>query len=185
MNDKKLMEGIVSLAKRRGFVFSSSEIYGGFAAVYDFGPYGTELAKNIREQWWSAMVQENENIVGLDSSIFMSPRVWEASGHVGGFSDPLSECKKCHARLRVDHLLEDVGVFADEKMTEDEINELFTNNKEKIKCPKCGGNDFSEAKSFNLLVKSNLGNFTGDWSKEPTYLRGETCQGIYINFKNV
>jgi glycyl-tRNA synthetase len=179
------METIVSFAKRRGFVFSSSEIYGGFAAVYDFGPYGAELAKNIREVWWKVMVQENDNIVGLDSSIFMHPKVWEASGHVGGFSDPLSECKQCHARVRVDHLLEDIGVFADEKMTEDEINSLLVKNKEKLRCPKCGGSDFTESKNFNLLVQSNLGNFTGDWDKDPTYLRGETCQGIYINFKNV
>jgi glycyl-tRNA synthetase len=175
----------VSFAKRRGFVFASSEIYGGFAAVYDFGPYGAELAKNIRESWWKAMVQTNDNIVGLDSSIFMSPKVWEASGHVGGFSDPLSECKQCHARVRVDHLLEDVGVFADEKMAEEEINELIQEHKEKLRCPKCGSGDFSQAKNFNLLVQSNLGNFTGDWNKNPTYLRGETCQGIYINFKNV
>ncbi|EKE15790.1 MAG: hypothetical protein ACD_11C00105G0015 [uncultured bacterium] len=180
-----LMEKIVSLSKRRGFVFPSSEIYGGFAAVYDYGSYGVELANNIKAAWWKAMVQENENIVGLDSSIFMHPKVWEASGHVGGFSDPLSECRKCHTRSRVDHLLEEAGVFADEKMSEEEINKLLNENKAKIKCPKCGGNDFSDAKKFNLLVKSNLGNFTGDWDKEPSYLRGETCQGIYINFKNV
>lgn len=179
------LEEIVSLSKRRGFVFPSSEIYGGFGAVYDYGPYGVELAKNIKEAWWKAMVQENENIVGLDSSIFMSPRIWEASGHISGFSDPLAECKKCHTRVRVDHLLEDAGVFADEKMTEEEINKLLEENKEKLRCPKCGGSDFSEAKNFNLLVKSNLGNFTEDWDKEPTYLRGETCQGIYVNFKNV
>ncbi len=183
--EEKLMNDIVSFAKRRGFVFASSEIYGGFAAVYDFGPYGAELAKNIRESWWKAMVQTNDNIVGLDSSIFMSPKVWEASGHVGGFSDPLSECKQCHARVRVDHLLEDAGVFADEKMAEEEINELIQEHKEKLRCPKCGSGDFSQAKNFNLLVQSNLGNFTGDWNKDPTYLRGETCQGIYINFKNV
>ena len=180
-----VMEKIVSLCKRRGFIFPSSEIYGGFAAVYDFGPYGVELAKNIREAWRQAMVRDHENIVGLDSAIFMHPRVWEASGHVGGFSDPLAECKECHSRVRVDHLLEEVGVFADEKMTEAEINQLFTDNKTKVKCPKCGKQNFSEAKSFNLLVQSNLGNFTGDWTKEPTYLRGETCQGIYVNFKNV
>ena len=179
------MEKIVSLCKRRGFVFPSSEIYGGFAAVYDFGPYGVELARNIREAWWQAMVRDHENIVGLDSAIFMHPKVWEASGHVGGFSDPLSECKECHARVRVDHLLEEAGVFADEKMSETEINQLFTENKDKMVCPKCGKKNFSEAKSFNLLVQSNLGNFTGDWTKEPTYLRGETCQGIYVNFKNV
>jgi glycyl-tRNA synthetase len=183
--DDKLMEKIVSLTKRRGFVFPSSEIYGGFAAVYDYGSYGAELASNVKAAWWKAMVQENDNIVGLDSSIFMHPRVWEASGHVGGFSDPLAECKKCHARSRVDHILEEAGVFADEKMTEEEINNLMEENKDKVKCPKCGASDFSESKNFNLLVKSNLGNFAGDWDKDPTYLRGETCQGIYINFKNV
>ena len=207
--DEKLMDKIVSLSKRRGFVFPSSEIYGGFAAVYDFGPYGAELAKNIRDAWWQAMVREHENIVGLDSAIFMHPKVWEASGHVGGFSDPLAECKECHARVRVDHLLEEVGVFADEKMSEEEINRLFESVREQITCPKCGAKNFTDAKSFNLLVKSNLGNFAGDWDKDPArnatpasnasrsdagwhsvaggpvYLRGETCQGIYVNFKNV
>lgn len=186
------MDKIVSLAKRRGFVYPSSEIYGGFAAVYDFGPYGVELAKNIREAWWKAMVYDHDNIVGLDSAIFMHPKVWEASGHASGFSDPLAECKECHTRVRVDHLLETAGVFADEKMTEAEINVLFSEHEKEVKCPKCGKSDFTEAKNFNLLVQSNLGNFTGDlptgqagWTKEPTYLRGETCQGIYVNFKNV
>jgi glycyl-tRNA synthetase len=179
------METIVSFAKRRGFVFSSSELYGGFSAVYDFGPYGAELARNIRDAWWKAMVNDHENIVGLDSAIFMHPRVWEASGHVGGFSDPLAECKQCHTRIRVDHALEEQGVFADEKMEDAEINALFDSVREKVSCPKCGGKDFSEVKKFNLLVQSNLGNFTGDWMKEPTYLRGETCQGIYVNYKNV
>ena len=180
-----IMENIVSLCKRRGFVYPSSDIYGGFAAVYDFGPYGVELARNIREAWWRAMVRDHDNIVGLDSAIFMHPKVWEASGHVGGFSDPLAECRSCHSRVRVDHLLEEVGVLADENMSEADINKLFLENKEKIACPKCGKKDFTDAKGFNLLVQSNLGNFTGDWDKAPTYLRGETCQGIYVNFKNV
>ncbi|MFH0779281.1 MAG: glycine--tRNA ligase [Parcubacteria group bacterium] len=179
------MEKIVSLCKRRGFVFPSSEIYGGFAAVYDYGPYGAELANSIKKIWWKKMVQENENIVGLDSAIFMNPKVWEASGHVSGFADPLIECKKCHARSRVDHLLEEIGVAADEKMTEEEIGKLVKKNIKKLKCPSCGATDFTDLKKFNLLVLSNLGNFTGDWTKEPTYLRGETCQGIYVNFKNV
>jgi glycyl-tRNA synthetase len=181
----ELMEKIVSLCKRRGFVYPSSEIYGGFAAVYDYGSLGVELVNNIKEAWWKAMVRRRDDIVGLDSAIFTSPRVWEASGHVGGFSDPLAECKSCHSRLRVDHLLEDIGVVADEKMSEDDINALFSDHMKEIKCPKCGKSDFSPAKKFNLLVKSNLGNFTGDWEKEPVYLRGETCQGIYVNFSNV
>lgn len=181
----ELMEKIVSLCKRRGFVYPSSEIYGGFAAVYDYGHLGVELANNVKDAWWKAIVRHRDDIVGLDSAIFTSPRVWEASGHVGGFSDPLAECKSCHSRLRVDHLLEDVGVMADEKMSEEEINALLSQHMKEIKCPKCGKSDFSPAKKFNLLVKSNLGNFTGDWEKEPVYLRGETCQGIYVNFANV
>lgn len=183
--ENNLMDKIISLCKRRGFIFPSSEIYGGFAAIYDYGPYGVELENAVKREWWKAMVQAREDIVGLDSSIFMHPKIWEASGHVSGLSDPLSECKNCHARLRVDHLLESVDVMADEKMSEEEINKIFSANKEKIKCPSCGKNDFTEAKSFNLLVKANLGNFTGDWTKDPAYLRGETCQGIYVNYKNI
>ncbi len=180
------MEKIISLCKRRGFVFPSSEIYGGFSAVYDFGPYGVELANNIKALWWEEMVQKNENIVGLDSAIFMHPKVWEASGHTKNFTDPLVECKQCHHRFRADHLLEDIGVLADEKMPEEEINRLLDENIKKISCPYCGAKgQFSRAKNFNILVKSNLGNFTGDWKKNPVYLRGETCQGIYVNFKNV
>ncbi len=179
------METLVAFAKRRGFVFPSSEIYGGFAAVYDYGPYGAQLARNIRDAWWRAMVQEREDVVGLDSSIFMAPQVWEASGHVGSFSDPLAECKQCHTRVRVDHLLEAAGVFADEKMSDAAINALMAKHKNALVCPHCGQKDFSDAKAFNLLVQSNLGNFTGDWTAMPTYLRGETCQGIYVNFKNV
>lgn len=179
------LDKIVALCKRRGFVFPSSEIYDGFTAVYDLGPYGVELANNIKKEWWKAMTQLRDDIVGLDSAIFMSPKIWEASGHVKGFSDPLTECKKCHARLRLDAILEEAGIFADEKMTEEEINKIFVENKDKIKCPTCGASDFTPGKKFNLLVQSNLGNFTSDWTKDPTYLRGETCQGIYVNFKNV
>lgn len=131
------------------------------------------------------MVRAREDVVGLDSSIFMNPKIWEASGHVSGFADPLTECKKCHTRHRVDHLLEGIDVFADEKMSEEEINALLVEHKDALECPKCGAKDFTPSRSFNLLVQSNLGNFTGDWTKEPVYLRGETCQGIYVNFKNV
>lgn len=184
-NQQDKMQQIISLCKRRGFVFASSEIYGGFSAVYDMGPYGVELANNIKKEWWKAMVQEKEDIVGLDSAIFMHPKIWEASGHVGGFADPLTECKKCNSRLRVDHLLEDIDIFADEKMTEEEINKLFDTHKSKIKCSNCGKNDWTKVKKFNLLVKANLGNFADDWTKASVYLRGETCQGIYVNYLNV
>ncbi len=179
------LEKIISLAKRRGFVYPSSEIYGGFAAIYDFGPYGVELEKNVKDFWWKFMVQTREDIVGLDSSIFMSPKIWEASGHVSGFSDPLVECKQCHSRTRVDKILNEIGIEADEKMSIDEIDKLFKENSSKIKCPDCGKNNFTDAKNFNLLVKSNLGNFSGDVNENPSYLRGETCQGIYVNFKSV
>jgi glycyl-tRNA synthetase len=185
VKENDLLEKIVSFCKRKGFIFPSSEIYGGFAAVYDLGPYGVELANNLKNEWWKAMVHAREDIVGLDSAIFMSPKIWEASGHVSGFSDPLTECKNCHMRLRVDHLLEEIGIFADEKMEEAVINQIFTEHREKIKCPNCGEKNFTDVKRFNLLVKANLGNFTEDWTKEPVYLRGETCQGIYVNYKNV
>ncbi len=179
------MDKIVSLCKRRGFVFSGSEIYGGFVGSFDYGPYGVELANNIKAAWWQAMVHREPNIVGLDSAIVTHPKVWEASGHVGGFSDPLVECKACNTRSRADHLLEEVEVFADEKMSVEEINAVFDSVREKISCPKCGEKKFGPVTKFNLLVKTNLGNFKDDWSTDPAYLRGETCQGIYINFKNV
>src|SRR3989339_175426 len=184
-NTSFTIDTIISLCKRRGFVYPSSEIYGGFAAVYDYGPYGVELANALKREWWKSMVQLRENIVGLDSGIFMSPKIWVASGHVAGFSDPLAECKTCHMRVRVDHLLESINVAADEKMSEEEMNTLFSEQRKQVQCPTCGGNDFTDARKFNLLVKSNLGNFTDDWSKDPVYLRGETCQGIYVNYKNV
>lgn len=180
----ELMEKIVALCKRRGFVYQGSEIYGGMAGLYDYGPYGVELLNNIKKAWWQESVQSRENYFGLDSTIFKDPRVWEASGHTSGFSDPLSECKKCNTRIRVDKELEKVGVAADEKMTEAALNNLFDQHKSQIKCPKCGRSDFTPVRAFNLLVKSNLGDFTGKGDK-PVYLPGEACQGIYLNFKNV
>lgn len=179
-----LQEKVVSLCKRRGFVYPSSEIYGGFAGIYDFGPLGVELENNLKAQWWKWMVYKRPDIVGLDSSIFMNPKIWEASGHTKGFSDPLAECKDCHNRIRVDKILNELGVSADEKMSETDINKLFEENKDKIKCPNCGKKNFTSARRFNLLVKSNLGDFTESGSA-PSYLRGETCQGIYVNYKNV
>ena len=179
------MEKIVSLCKRRGFVFPGSEIYGGFVGSFDYGPYGVELANNIKAAWWKAMVQGERNIVGLDSAIVTHPKVWEASGHVSGFSVPMVLCLECNTRSRADHLLEELDVFADEKMSIEEINTIFDANRTKLACPKCGQKNFGAVKQFNLLAQTNLGNFSEDWSKDPAYLRGETCQGIYINFKNV
>lgn len=184
MSDDKKMDDIVALAKRRGFVYPSSEIYGGFTGAYDFGPYGVELLNNIKREWWKEHVQLRDNYFGLDSAIFKDPRVWEASGHTKGFSDPLSECRKCNTRIRVDKELEKVGVAADEKMSEGDLNELFDANRDKIVCAKCGAKDFTPVKAFNLLVKTNMGDFTGK-NDDPVYLPGEACQGIYLNFKNI
>ena len=178
------LEDIVSLAKRRGFVYPGSEIYGGEAGLFDFGPYGVELLGNIKRAWWRSNVTLREDYVGIDSAMFKNPRVWEASGHTSGFADPLAECRNCHTRIRVDKELGAIGVFADEKMSEEELNRIFDENRDKIKCPTCGKKDFTEAKAFNLLVKSNLGDFTGK-DERPVYLPGEACQGIYLNFKNV
>lgn len=178
------MEEIVSLCKRRGFIFPGSDIYGGVAGLYDFGPYGVELLNNLKQNWWKHNIQVRPDYVGLDSAMFKNPEVWKASGHVDSFSDPMAECKECHTRIRVDKELEKLGVFADEKMTEEEISKLFDEHKGKIKCPNCKKQDWTAPKKFNLLVKSNLGDFT-EQNTEPTYLPGEACQGIYLNFKNV
>src|SRR3989338_4562306 len=124
-----LMEKVVSLCKRRGFVYPGSEIYGGMAGMYDFGPYGVELLNNIKSAWWKEHIRNRENYFGLDSAMFKDPRVCEASGHTSGFSDPLSECKKCNTRIRVDKELEKIGVRANEKMSEAELNTLFSENK--------------------------------------------------------
>jgi len=153
------MEKIVALAKRRGFIFQSSEIYNGFSSCYDYGPLGVELKNNIKRAWWQAMVRDNQDIVGLDASILMSPKVWEASGHLGaGFTDPMVECKKCHKRFRPDHL------------------------GDTSKCPECGG-ELTETKRFNIMMKTFVGPVEDTASE--AYLRGETCQGIYVNFENV
>jgi glycyl-tRNA synthetase len=183
-NDIVKMDDIISLSKRRGFVYQGSEIYGGMAGMYDFGPYGVELLNNLKASWWREHVQLRDNYFGLDSAMFKDPRVWEASGHTTGFSDPLSECRKCNTRIRVDKELEKVGAIADEKMSEEKLNELFEANKDKIKCPNCGSKDFTKVRAFNLLIKTNMGDFTGT-NEQPVYLPGEACQGIYLNFKNI
>lgn len=184
MSKPKSMEDIIALLKRRGFVYQGSDIYGGAAGLYDFGPYGVELLNNLKQNWWHANVHARPDYVGLDSAMFKNPKVWEASGHVGGFSDPLCECKNCNTRIRVDKELEKLGVFADEKMSEEEIKELWDANKDKVKCPGCKKPVWSEPKKFNLLVKSNLGDFT-EQNENPVYLPGEACQGIYLNYKNI
>jgi glycyl-tRNA synthetase len=186
-NKAQTMEKIVSLAKRRGFVFPSSEIYGGLGAIYDYGHYGTLLKNNIRDSWWKAMVQLRDDVVGLDSAIFMHPKTWVASGHVEGFNDPQVDCRKCKSRFRADHLLEEFGVMIDDKTPIDEINEQLDKLREakKLKCSNCGSTDLTSAKKFSLMVKSNLGSPTDELNEENVvYLRPETCGGIYLEYKN-
>ena len=151
------MDKIVSLCKRRGFVFPSSEIYGGLASCWDYGPMGVELKRNVRDAWWKAVVHERDDVVGLDTSIMMHPRVWVASGHVDGFTDPLVECKSCHLRWRADEL-------------------------EKQRCPQCDG-ELTEPRMFNLMFKTSMGPVEEEAST--VYLRPETAQGIFVNFENV
>lgn len=186
MANQDMMDKIVSLCKRRGFVFPSSEIYGGFGAVYDYGHYGTLLKNNIRDAWLKHMVQYRDDVVGLDSAIFMHPMTWKASGHVDSFDDPQVDCKKCKNRMRADQLLESFGINADKESLEfinTELNKL--KKQKKLKCQNCGSADVTEAKRFSLMVKSNLGSPTEMLSEENVvYLRPETCGGIYLNYKN-
>ena len=177
-----LMEKIVSLCKRRGFVFPGSEIYGGFAGTYDFGPYGVELRRNVIDSWTNAM-KEHDNIALIDSSIFTAPKVWEASGHVSGFADPLVICNECKAKFRADHLLNNIGVLADEKMTEEQINKVFDENRAKLKCLSCGKKNFGSVRAKKMLATSTLGVMSEN--DQDVYLRAETAQGIYINYKNI
>jgi len=180
------MEKIVSLCKRRGFVYPSSEIYGGLGAIYDYGHYGILLKNNIQNAWWKHMVQFKDDVVGLDSAIFMHPTTWVASGHVGGFNDPQVDCRKCKNRFRADHILEEFGISAD-KATLEFLNEQLDKlrKEKKLKCPSCGSTDLTEAKTFSLMVKSNIGSPTDELKEENVvYLRPETCGGIYLEYKN-
>ncbi len=176
------LDQLVSLCKRRGFVFPGSDIYGGLANTWDYGPLGVELKNRIKKTWWKTFVHRRPDMVGLDASILMNPRVWEASGHVGSFTDPLVDCKKCHQRFRGDKLLEEkLGVesVAGIKLTDVQPRLV----KEKIPCPACGSVDWTEAKQFNLMFKTHQGVVEEDAAL--VYLRPETAQGIFVNFKNV
>lgn len=176
------MDKVVSLAKRRGFIFAGSEIYGGLANTWDYGPYGVELKNNLKKIWWKNFVQDREDMVGLDASILMNPRVWEASGHVASFSDPLMDCKKCKERIRGDKLIEQhLGIEAAVGKTLSQISDII--HKNKLPCPKCGACDFTEARSFNLMFKTHQGVIEEESAL--VYMRPETAQGIFVNFKNV
>lgn len=229
-SDPELMNKVISLCKRRGFIFQGSEIYGGLANTWDYGPYGVELKNNLKKQWWKTFVHERQDMVGLDAAILMNPKVWEASGHVDSFTDPLIDCKKCQERIRGDKIIETIYGKEFFSHVEDLLNEIkiekekhyivknilndsgkakdadrvvkeITNNirgkKEdlmklvsyvvsidpNIKCPKCGSRDFTEARSFNLMFKTYQGVLEDTASM--VYLRPETAQGIFVNFKNV
>lgn len=165
-----IFEKISSLAKRRGFIYQGSDIYGGLAGTWDYGPLGVELKRNIKNEYWKTMVQMRNDVVGIDAAIIMSPKVWEASGHLESFSDPLVECKKCHHRFRADTIIDEIKLKAKDFLISD------------YKCPDCSG-ELTEPKTFNLMVETYLGVVEGE--KLKTYLRGEITQGVHVNFKNV
>ena len=177
------LEDIVNYCKQYGFIFQGSEIYGGLSNTWDYGPLGRELKENIRRAWWKKFIQENPYNYGLDAAILMNPEVWVASGHVTNFNDPLIDCKKCKSRHRADKLIEDFtgGVETGDGWDNKKIEKFIADNK--IECPKCGSTEFTPIRKFNLLFETNLG-VTED-TKSKVYLRGETAQGIFVNFLNV
>lgn len=177
-----LMDKIVSLCKRRGFVFPGSEIYGGMANSYEYGPAGVELKKNITDAWWQYFVRSRPDMVGLDSSIILHPKTWVASGHVAGLTDAMVECKHCHTRTRADHLIEAVAPdMKVEGKSEAELDAVIQEHK--IKCPTCGKFDWTPVRKFNLLFETHVGIVPE--SQSLVYLRGETAQGIFLAFKNI
>ena len=176
------MEKIVALCKRRGFIYPGSDIYGGLANTWDYGPYGVELKNNVKKEWWDTFVRGREDMVGLDAGILMNPKTWVASGHVGGFSDPLVDCKKCKGRVRGDKMLEAHMSEADAAKLE--LKEIAPKMKElNVKCPDCGEMEWTDARQFNLMFKTQQGVIEGE--ENDIYLRPETAQGIFVNFKNV
>ena len=179
-NEEKTMDQLINLCKGRGFVYPGSEIYGGLANSWDYGPLGVEFKNNVKKAWWKKFVQESPYNVGLDSAIIMNPQTWVTSGHVGGFSDPLMDCKDCKARYRADKLIEDNGGHA-EGMTFEQMSDYIRENG--IACPACGSKNFTDIRKFNLMFKTFIG-VTED-AKSEVYLRPETAQGIFVNFANV
>ena len=177
---------IVALCKRRGFIFPGSDIYGGLANTYDFGPLGVEMLQNVMNSWWRTFVRSREDMHGLDTSILMSPKVWESSGHTKNFTDVLVDCRNCQLRTRADHLIEDYFESKGDKIsvegkTLDEMDKIIIG--EKIPCSKCGNHSFTPVRKFNLLFETNVGIISTSQNK--VYLRGEIAQGMFVNFKNV
>lgn len=181
MQEQDSLKSIVSLCKRRGFVYPGSEIYGGFANTYSFGPYGALLKKNIKDLWWKTFVLDRRDMVGLDGPILLHPKVWEASGHVAGFSDALIDCKKCKSRFRADHLLEEKLSIPADGLSLDEMSTKIAEHK--IACPKCGAREFTEARKFNLMFHTPMSKIGAEG--DIAYLRPETAQAIFVDFKNI
>lgn len=174
------MEQIISLCKRRGFIFPGSDIYGGLANSWDYGPLGVELKNNIRDHWWNTFVRTRPDVLGIDSSILLNTKVWEASGHVLNFADPMVDCKACKERFRADHLIEDA---LKQTVTGLSLSDMTKLIQAQVDCPKCGKQNFTEVRKFNQLFPTKIGVL--DDEKNTVYLRGETAQGIFINFKNI
>src|SRR6056297_1464715 len=205
MPEKNLdsLDKIVSLSKARGFIFQSSDIYGGLAAVYDYGPLGVELKRNIQNNWWKSMTQHHDNIVGLDAAIFMHPKVWEASGHVEGFNDPMIDDKQSKKRYRADMIVEDyiaklrsngknddadriqeqLDTAGSRKGLCEDLHEIIIENE--IRAPESGAFEWTDVRQFNLMFKSNFGALSSGDDDDIVYLRPETAQGIFVNYKNV
>jgi glycyl-tRNA synthetase len=185
MTIENKMDKIVALCKSRGFIFPGSEIYGGLANSWDYGPLGVELKNNIKRAWWKKFIHENPYNVGLDSAILMNPQTWVASGHVGGFNDPLVDCRECKARFRADKLIEDYAAKNQQEIgtidgwSLSKMDEFIKDNN--ISCPDCGKSNFTSVRQFNLMFKTFQG-VTED-SQSQLYLRPETAQGIFVNFK--
>jgi len=172
-----LMEKIVSLAKRRGFIYPSSEIYGGFANAYSFGPYGAELKNNIKALWWKMFVTDRPDIVGIDGPIMLHPKLWEASGHTDGFNDALVDCKECKFRFRADHLIEEATGDDLEGKLEEMTDKL---KKDEIKCPSCGKHNWTEVRTINMMFATEMNGID-----DPVYLRPETAGAIFVDYKNI
>lgn len=183
MDNQVTLEKIISLAKRRGFIFAGSEIYGGLANTYDFGPLGTELKRNLANLWWNTFVTSRQDMFGLDTSVLMSPKVWEASGHTANFTNIMIDCLDCNYRTRADHLVEDAlpNLGNVEGKPLEELDKLIADNK--IFCPKCGKQNWTKVRNFNQLFETQIGIITE--GKNTAYLRGELAQGMFVDFKQV
>ncbi len=184
MDTQQTLKDIVSLSKRRGFVYQGSDIYGGLSNTFDYGPYGVELLRNLKNEWWEKFVTRRDDIVGLDSSILLHSKVWEASGHLDSFNDPLIDCKNCHGRMRADQYLAEYHEMDTTQMDITEMVKFFEKESEQFSCPQCGKkNTLTSPRQFNLMFSTQMGSVSDE--SEEVYLRPETAQGIFINFRNI